>query len=277
MCIETNLLSGLTINHFPFYLLIFFGSWIYYTMIYVRSTTPKSRNDISVWYWQHLKPITLILFGIIALVMGLCFFLIWDHFNAIRQLSLLHWILMASVPLAGILYTFQMPVPFIKFRQVGWLKPIIIGITWSGWVTIFPVVVWQLQNAPPGRMIFPNPLLWLINFLFVTILAIVFDIKDYRTDFKKDLMTFPAQYGVTNTYNYILLPATILNIILVLLFQIQQAYTFAQIILQLLPFLLLLFIIYRKVGTRQALYYLLIVDGLMLLKGICGSVSIFFL
>ncbi|WP_207492907.1 UbiA family prenyltransferase [Aridibaculum aurantiacum] len=276
MCIETNVVMGLGLNHFPFYLLIFFGSWIYYTMIYVRSTSANANKEINAWYRQNLNRIKNVLSAVLLVEVLLACYFVSFHFNAIKQLSLLHWLLLASVPAGGALYTFHMPAPFKKFRQIGWLKPIVIGATWTGWVTIFPVVAWQVQYGIPGEHIYPQPLFWLINLIFITALAIIFDVKDYKTDIQKDLMTYPAQYGIKNTYRYILLPLTVFSIILVVLFQINNGFTFAQSIIQQLPFLLLLYIINKRPGSLNTLYYLFYIDGLMLLKALCNIVSIEF-
>src|SRR3712207_8674667 len=45
-------------------------------------------------------------------------------------------------------------------------------------------------------IISPYLLLWLQNFLFFSVVAIIFDIKDYRTDFYHRLKTYPVILGI---------------------------------------------------------------------------------
>ncbi|HEX8277880.1 MAG TPA: hypothetical protein VF540_04265, partial [Segetibacter sp.] len=61
LCFETNLLNHISLNIFPFYLLIFFCTIIYYTMIYVRSVKAKNYNDRTIWYRNNLSSIKRIL------------------------------------------------------------------------------------------------------------------------------------------------------------------------------------------------------------------------
>ena len=275
LCIETNLLQALFINHFPFYLVIFFGSWIYYTMIYVRSTAANANNDINQWYRRNLPFLRNILYIVLTVEAALLVYLVRFHEKTIHTITPVQWLLLMSVPVAGALYTFHLPIPFLtKFRQIGWLKPFIIGITWAGWVTVFPVIVWQVQYASPGDVIYPNWLLYAVNFLFITVLAIVFDVKDYSTDVRKSLKTIPAIFGIESTYRYVVLPGTIITIGLLILFQVQQQFTFAQSLIQHLPMLLLLVVAMVKPTRTDGLFYLVVIDGLMMLKALTGIISI---
>ncbi len=275
MCIESNLLQRLSINHFPFYLLIFFGSWIYYTMIYIRASAANARSPINDWYRDNLPTFKRILLAVIVLELALFVFFIDFHFFTIKHITFTQWLLLASIPISGALYTFDLPFSFLKkFRLVGWLKPLIIGYTWSGWITIFPIIGWQMQYGGNDQPVFPNFLLWLQNFLFITVLAIIFDVKDYEIDTRKSLRTLPAQWGIKNTYRYFILPGTLLCIAVSIWFQWMQQFSFSQIIVQLIPFGLLLVEAIRPPKHQSIFYYLVYIDGLMLLKAIFGIISI---
>jgi 4-hydroxybenzoate polyprenyltransferase len=278
MAIETNLLHGYGINQFPFYLLIFFGSWIYYTMIYVRSIHPASTNARVVWYRSNLPAIKKVLYVVLILVGIFLVILLAKNYRSFIHLNLLQWLLALSVPLVAALYTFHPPIIFTKkFRQIGWLKPFIVGFTWSGWVTVYPLLVYQMQHGHSlSNPVFPNLLFWLSNFIYITILAIIFDVKDYYSDVRHQLKTFPAQYGIHNTYRYILLPATLVNIAITIAFQVQQQFTFTQSFIQLIPFGILLVLVLLPQKDRSIFHYLVVIDGLMLLKAICGIISIQF-
>jgi 4-hydroxybenzoate polyprenyltransferase len=278
MSIETNLIHGYSLNEFPFYLLVFFGSWIYYTMIYVRSTSAHSTNPRIVWYRQNFRNIKRVLYCIVIIEFLLLIAFISMYFQGMFYLSNIQWMLVLSVPLVAALYTFNIRIGKIKkFRQIGWLKPLVIGYTWTGWVTIYPLIIWQMQYAPTQHFkVLPHPLYWLQNFIFITILAIIFDVKDYKSDLKSRLRTFPTRLGIVSTFRWIILPVTIINIIIVSWFQWHH-FSWLQSCIQLIPFGLLLWIAMKHQNQRNILYYLVAIDGLMLLKGICGIISVLYL
>jgi 4-hydroxybenzoate polyprenyltransferase len=185
---------------------------------------------------------------------------------------------MVAFPLIAGWYTFAPGFLGIKtIRQTGWIKPFIVGLTWAGWVTIYPVIIWNVQTGlNPSFSLLSLFLLWLQNFLFFSINAIIFDIKDYRTDSYYHLKTYPVILGIKDTFRFIVIPATFLNLIVFFLFQSQKNFSFLQIAIQLIPYALLIFVIAKYHKGRNVLYYLAVVDGLVFLKATCGILSILF-
>lgn len=278
LCIETNLVHNLSLDVFPFYLLIFFCTWIYYTMIYVRSVGTKNYDERTLWYRRNLKIIKLLLKITLALVATFTVYLIIKNLLAFYWFTAFQWLMIFAFPLVAALYTFKFPFfYFRKIRQIGWLKPFIVGFTWSGWVTVYPLLVWQVQRADSAKVtVIPSGLFWLQNFLFISILAIIFDIKDYRTDLRLHLNTYPAKLGIRNTFRYVIYPVAILNIAVFFLFQRQRNFSYVQTVIQITPYLLLIWVILTHRKPRRVLYYLVAIDGLLLLKAICGIISISF-
>ena len=109
--------------------------------------------------------------------------------------------------------------------------------------------------------------------MYVLILAILFDIKDYASDYNKEIKTFVVKYGLRSTIFYILLPLSIVGFGLFISVAILNNFSAIRILLNSIPFLALLFVIYSMKKRRSILYYLIIIDGLLLLKGICGSIG----
>ncbi|MEJ7684311.1 MAG: hypothetical protein WKG06_41965 [Segetibacter sp.] len=92
-------------------------------------------------------------------------------------------------------------------------------MTWSGWVTIYPILISKVQSHQAAiSIILPYLLLWLQNFLFFTVVAIIFDIKDYRTDFYHHLKTYPVILGIRKTFRLIIIPGIFLNLFVFFLF-----------------------------------------------------------
>jgi hypothetical protein len=279
LCIETNVFHHISLNVFPFYLLIFLCSWIYYTMIYVRSVGAKNYNDRTLWYRRNLVVITKLLKITLALVGVFLLYLLWSNWAAFHRFTIFQWCLILVFPFVSALYTFKMPWLYLKkIRQIGWLKPFVVGFIWSGWVTVYPLLVWEVQRGDSNtKPSIPNGLFWAQNFLFISILAIIFDVKDYRNDVRLHLNTYPARLGIRNTFRYVIYPATLINIILFLLLQFQQKFTLQQTLVQAIPYLFLIWVNLTHRKPRGVLYYLVAIDGLMFLKAVCGIISISFL
>ena len=276
LCIETNLLSNISLNIFPFYLLIFFGTCIYYTMIYVRSVGARNYNDRTLWYRRNLVVIKATLRYSTMVAFIFLSFLIWKNVRTFLLLSLWQFILIVAFPLMAAWYTFAPGFLRIKnIRQIGWIKPFIVGLTWAGWVTIYPVIIWSVQmKAIPAITLLSLLLLWFENFLFFSVNAIIFDIKDYRTDTYHQLKTYPVILGIRNTFRFIIIPVVLLNLTVFFLLQWQKNFTLPQTLIQLIPYTLLIFIILNYRQGRSVLYYLVAVDGLVFLKAVCGIASI---
>jgi 4-hydroxybenzoate polyprenyltransferase len=276
LCIETNLVNQISLNVFPFYFLIFLCTIIYYTMIYTRSVRSKNFNERSRWYSRHLSTIKTALTIAIVLTVSCLIFLLSENVHRLLSLSLGQLLLISAFPIAAAWYTFTpKALRLTKIRQVGWMKPFIVGLTWAGWVTIYPVVIWQVQsNESFEAPLIPTALLCLQNFLFFSINAIIFDIKDYTTDSYYQLKTYPVIFGVRNTIRFIVLPLVLINLVVFFAFQRQQNFSFIQTSIQLIPYVLLVLIILRYRHGRKVLYYLAAVDGLVFLKAFCGITSI---
>jgi 4-hydroxybenzoate polyprenyltransferase len=244
----------------------------------VRSAGAKNYNERTLWYRGNLVVIKTLYKYTLALSVILFLYLLFNRWDALRWFTVFQWLIIFTFPLLAALYTFRIPVFYYKkIRQIGWLKPFIVGFTWSGWVTVYPLLALQIDEAD-GRQtpVLPATLFWLQNFIFISILAIIFDIKDYRTDVHFNLNTYPAKLGITNTFRYVIFPATILNIVVFILFQVQGIFLPVQTLIQSVPYLLLIWIILTHREPGSVLYYLVAIDGLMFLKAISGIISISF-
>lgn len=274
LCLETSLLLKLPFNSVIFYLLIFFCTCIYYSMIYVRSVKARNFDERTLWYRKHLPTIKATLRAAMLVVAALLSFLIVYNFSWIRKFTLHQYLLLLLFVTVAAWYTFS-PVLFHvkKIRQTGWIKPFVVGLIWSGWVIVYPLVLLQ-ERIIEGNISIAALLFFMQNFLFFSINAIIFDIKDYRSDLSHRLKTLPVIFGVRRTVSFILWPLFALNIFFVLLFQYVQQFTTLQTLLQLLPYVLLMPVIVALTKHKTVLYYLVIVDGLVLLKSLCSISSI---
>jgi 4-hydroxybenzoate polyprenyltransferase len=184
-------------------------------------------------------------------------------------------------PAIALIYTFNI-LPFSetkKLRRIGWLKPFAIGLVWSGVVSVYPIIFYQIQvgsHAPFFAL--PSGLLWLKNFIFVSTLCIMFDLKDYESDKQEGLKTYAVQLGISKTISFIIIPLVCIGIFTFLKFHasIPASNVFA-IILNLIPYLLLLICAYSLRKHKSIIYYLFVIDGLMIVKAVCGIAGVLFI
>lgn len=106
--------------------------------------------------------------------------------------------------------------------------------------------------------------------MYVAVLAIMFDIKDYADDANGMVKTFVVRVGLRKTIFFILLPLIIIGLLSFTIFAINSSFSLPHYLINLIPFILLLIVAYSMHRRRSILYYLVIIDGLMLVKGICG-------
>jgi hypothetical protein len=273
LSIESNLQHGVSLNSFRFYLLIFLATILYYGRIYYKSAAVII-DDRSLWYRAHRPLLKKLLLLIAVIIVVDVFWMAWINRYVMVNMKAYYWSLLLVVPAIGLMYTNQI-FPSKKLRGIGWLKPFIIGFVWAGVVTIFPVLFWQIRNplaANPDLLL--KVLLWLQNFLFISMLAVIFDIKDFKIDKKLHLNTYPAIYGIANTIKYTIIPLSVLSIIILIFTNLIYQSNLTQLLIQCIPYLLLIVIIRSFSRERNLLFYLAAVDGLMLLKAICGIVAI---
>ncbi|MCY7421737.1 MAG: hypothetical protein LH478_08355 [Chitinophagaceae bacterium] len=279
LCLDTNLQHHLPANGPHFYFLTFTITVLYYSRIYFKIRVTNTDDKRIVWYSKHQNIILPSLIGLLILVFIDALVVILKFRNSAGNAPFIYWLLIILIPLVGFFYTYKkFPFPQVKqLRAIGWLKPFFIGFAWSGLITVYPVFFRQLQSGiAKQQFILPSGLYWLQNFLFISSLAIVFDIKDHAADLRYGLKTYPALLGVQKTLGMVVLPITFLSLGVLFLYQQQVQLSLTQSIIQTIPYVLLLTIIPFLTQKHSILFYLVFVDGLMLTKGLCGIISIYF-
>ena len=278
LCIETNLLFKVPLNSVIFYLFIFFCTCLYYTTIYVRSAGAKSYDDRTIWYRNNFVVIKKICSFSVIISIALAVFLLTKNIGSFFSLSFFQIALSVTFPVIAGWYTFSPDFFGLKkIRLTGWIKPFIVGLTWAGMVTVYPLFFYETPMRKESESEVSFLLLFALNFLFFSVNAIIFDIKDYRTDSFHQLKTYPVILGIRKTFKFIILPFVILDFTVFFLFQRQQRFSVLQTCVQLLPHLLLIYIILSHRQQRSVLYYLAAVDGLVFVKAFCGITSIILL
>ncbi len=280
LSVESCVQLKLPLNSFTYYAILFCATVFYYTYAYLGPlSTGKAMNPRKTWYNNNRRFVIysqVILFTV-AVVLSIYF--LYKNFTAIKNLPLVYWLTASVIIVAGALYYGLLPgsVYKINLRNTGWLKAFTIGFVWACVANILSFIIVQIEYGPHiAEVVF---LMWLFikNFMFCTVNAIIFDIKDYTDDSNKQLKTFVVRFGLKNTIFYILLPLIVIGLFSLIAFASSRNFSLITIGINLLPFILLFMIAWSMQRPHKILYYLVVIDGLIFFKAICGIVGMKFI
>jgi 4-hydroxybenzoate polyprenyltransferase len=279
LSVESCVQLHLPLNSAIYYIILFCASVFYYTYAYaVPLSTGASMNPRKKWYnANHLFIVwsQRVLFSISALL-G-CFFM-YKNFTAIENLPFEYWLIVIVMLIAGVFYYGLLPKSFFKInlRNTGWLKAFTVGFVWACCANFLSFIIVQIETGAHEAE--PILLIWLFikNWMFCTVNSIIFDIKDYTDDANRQLKTFVVRFGLRNTIFFILMPLIVIGLFSLIAFSATRQTSVITIALNLIPFILLLMITWSMQKPHKILYYLVIIDGLIFFKAICGIVGMLF-
>jgi hypothetical protein len=278
LAIEASLQQHYPINDVIFYTALFAATTWYYTKAYVTEQTALTVNQRTNWYIQYKNFVNRSQL-ILEIILGICLvFFVISHGENLLHLRPIHFFLVLVFPvIAGLYYGIETKIiGNFNLRKIGWVKPFVIGFTWAGLVTVYPVVYyWIVSNSKPEITLI-NLFLFVKNFMFVTVLCIMFDIKDYAMDYNSQLKTFVVNHGLRKTIFYILIPLSVAGLGSFLIYGFIRDFSIQRMILNTIPFLLMIMVAYSMHRRKRIMYYLILIDGLMLVKAICGSIGVIF-
>jgi 4-hydroxybenzoate polyprenyltransferase len=254
--------------------MIFLITVLYYGYPYIQKAVTPTNNPRTNWY---IRNYSLMCWNqiIITAILVITVFLFCRQFGEVlSDLSATDWSLIFVFPVAGALY-YGANFFYRKFslRKIGWLKPFVIGFTWAGLVTIYPVLFYKMVNHLDYQFRWASILLFIKNFMFISVLCIMFDIKDYTADYLARLKTLVVKMGSRKTIFYIVLPLSVLGLFSFVLYAETHQFNRVKLLLNVIPFLLLIAVAWSLRKRRSLLYYLCIVDGLMLAKAVFGCIA----
>jgi 4-hydroxybenzoate polyprenyltransferase len=272
LSIEAGLQQRVPLNSFGYYCIVFAATVLYYTHAYIAEPATQSGNLRSVWYSDNRKAVmaSQILLTLLLAVAAICWLRV--HGKAIFQWHIWQWLAILIIPMVAALYygSTSPGTTTHNLRNQGWLKPFVIGFVWAGAVTVYPVILGDAERAGTFVPSITMLLLFIKNLMYITMLCIMFDIKDYAADHNKELKTFVVQYGLRKTIFFILIPLSALGLGTFLIFAVSNDFPWLRIACNFIPFVLLIIVAYSMYRRKSILYYLAIIDGLMMAKAICG-------
>lgn len=278
MTLESSLFQGFVIDNMLFYVFIFCITILYYTQSYeIIFKLPKKnkafKNNINkrlVWFRKNNKMIFYLqIFLLIASIISIVFYL-YTIENFFTNIRVIHIVLIIVLLITAIFYygKIMFPGKDISLRR-GLIKPFIIGFVWAGVVVLMPAV---MQEIIADKTVMSTLTLFsfLDYFLLVSILAIMFDIKDYEDDINADLKTYIVQLGREKSIKKIIIPLIIIYIcfLIAMIIMIKQNIYF--ILYHTIVILLITSVVFSLFKDRKILYYLIAIDGIMLIKAGLG-------
>lgn len=274
LSIEASLQQRIPMNSILYFVMIFLITVLYYGYPYIQKAVTPTNNPRTNWY---IRNYSLMCWNqiIITAILVITVFLFCRQFGEVlSDLSATDWSLIFVFPVAGALY-YGANFFYRKFslRKIGWLKPFVIGFTWAGLVTIYPVLFYKMVNHLDYQFRWASILLFIKNFMFISVLCIMFDIKDYTADYLARLKTLVVKMGSRKTIFYIVLPLSVLGLFSFVLYAETHQFNRVKLLLNVIPFLLLIAVAWSLRKRRSLLYYLCIVDGLMLAKAVFGCIA----
>ncbi|MBX9778832.1 MAG: hypothetical protein K2X26_00695 [Chitinophagaceae bacterium] len=274
LSIETAYQQSIPLNSVLSYLFIFSITVLYYTHAYLHHShnAPPVHHARANWYYKNQK----LVFASQLLLTGISFFLVLIFLNGLqpnfKYLPIQTWLLLLLALLAlGMYYGGWNPGKSgISLRHTGWLKPLVIAFAWACCVSFLPMVFYDLSNKSSRTYSWVTLFLFIKNWLYISVLCVLFDIKDYATDANQALKTFVVQYGLRKTIFNFVIPVCVLAHCFLLLTAYSRGFHASRIIFNTIPFILLIIVAWSMHRRKSILYYLAVIDGLMLIKALCG-------
>lgn len=269
--IEATLQQHFRLNEWSYYSVVFLATVLYYNYPYARKYKSPATNPRTAWYIRHYCFLfwNQVIVTLILLTAGI--FFLFRYHTLIESISLQQWVLLFLFPVvAGLYYGLNFLSARYNLRSIGWLKPFIIGFTWAGLVVVYPILWHNIQNKEPYVFTLIGNLLFIKNLMFIALLCIMFDIKDYAADHSSKLKTFVVRLGLRKTIVYILLPLPVLGLFTFITYGLTHQFSVMKIMLNMIPFILLLATAVALRKRRPMMYYHVVIDGLMLVKATCG-------
>jgi 4-hydroxybenzoate polyprenyltransferase len=278
LAVEASLQQRIPLNSVSFYIFIFSVTALYYTRAYISEKRSGIGNPRSDWYWENKNIVIgsqIFLTVIAAVYLGV---LLYRHFDFLLHLPFVHWVLMFIFPVvSGFYYGINRPGSGkYTLRSIGWLKPFIIGFVWAGMVNIYPMIFYDIEHELTYVPDLVGLLLFIKNLMFIAVLCIMFDIKDYASDHNRQLKTFVVKAGLRKTIFVILIPLSALGLASFVLYGTLRGFSALKISLNVLPFIFLIMVAYSMHRRKSIFYYLIVIDGLMLVKAVCGIFAMTF-
>ena len=245
----------------------------YYNHSYLLESVDDAPNQRTIWVREHAGRIKKIHWLLLAFLLVGGSYQLYLLLPGIHLMGVDDILYCCLIGLGSFLYYFDTKkYPFINLRSYGLLKPFVIGCIWAGVGVYAPFLFLKLTDQHYTSMSH-LPILFVSNALYITIIAVLFDIKDFESDANKQMKTLVVRMGLTKTINWFVVPLGALILLATLRYSYLHQFTGYQILLNTIPLILLISVSYQMHQRKSILYYLAIIDGLIVVKAACGLIA----
>lgn len=274
LMLEAAIQLKILTNSSLIYLMAFFATVLFYNYPYARNYTSPSNNPRTQWHIHNHSLIVRSQVLLTCILAGLVIWFIYLYSHELKNVQILQWLLFLIFPVIGAMY-YGLNFFSSKYnlRKIGWLKPFIIGFVWAGVANIYPELYFDLLYSQDYSFSLLGNLLFLKNLMFISFLAIMFDIKDYVSDSKYQINTLVVKIGLRKTIFYVLLPFTILGLLTFLTYALTHQFSLLKMSLIMIPFFLLLAAARSFRKRKSLMYFFVVIDGLMIVKALFGILA----
>lgn len=245
----------------------------YYNHSYLLESNDSAPNQRNIWVAEHTGQIKKLQWIILAFLFVGGTYQLYLILQGIHLLAMQDILFCTLLALGSFLYYFDTKkYPWLNLRSYGIAKPFVIGSIWAGVGVYAPYLLLKLSGLQYASMAHVT-ILYISNALFISMLAVLFDIKDYETDANKQMKTLVVRMGQTKTINWLLIPISTFILMATLRYAFLHHFTGFQILLNTIPLILLISVSYQMHQRKSILYYLAIIDGLIVVKAACGIIA----
>lgn len=274
LCIDNNLEQGFLINSVWFYAFVFSITILFYLHAYRNSDQNKFiANPRMQFYFDYRQSVGLFYRFLLlsSIVSGVVLAL-----NSVENLAHLpFWVyVMLGISVLLSFAYYDTPLQF-SFRRLMWFKPILIAWTWTMVTSILPLVFLTLEQNQSWRLDARFVFISTQIFMFCLVNALLFDVKDYEDDANHQLKTFVVQYGEKIMVYRVIIPLLFLGAMSLIVFGVWYDLPLHRVIFMLMPIVIFALLSLRLNANKSILYFLVVIDGMLLLKALLGIFCVF--
>lgn len=224
-------------------LFVFLSTFLQYNVQrgYYIVNTSNSNSERGKWVLKNKKIMMYSIILSLLIVLFLCNSLSWMSIG-----------IMVGAEIISTLYYLQ---PF-NLRRYGYVKPFLISLVWVISCCLVPLI----END-----LFTTHSIWFLvsQFVFISVLCMLFDIKDNDKDYLSGVNTYANRFGETTT-KIICISLVLFGFLSFYIFNHSLVMLVSSIVLR----VVLLLVILLTNDKRHPFFYYLLVDGLLILQTI---------
>ena len=224
-----------------------------YLLLFVTIATPFSYN-LAESFSYALNQKNKSFFTFKKLLFGFTFLILLYIASFLNKKTITQFSMAAMIAIAYNLPLKSNKNSAFRLRQIKGLKIFLIAFTWT-LVTVYIPINLYIVNKISLAIVLIN------NFLFIAILSLLFDIKDFQKDKVNNLRSIPVLIGEKKSYYIIQL---ILAVLLISTCFLYDDVGFATTIALLLHILFSYLVIFKFKSSHKNFYYTILIDGLLI-------------